>query len=208
MLKPLSYLAALKHFISTVNFIEMKDAFLEFNTSESNKTHVLPIADEMYFVNKKTLFLSEVTLSNSNEVEFSEEKDILEKTIDLDCLIHSEEILSINESEYKLTYSILDIDVETIISKTEYDHHKLVVYYMIRNLYRLTEYMGENRYRVTTPTGFVKYIHQGECDCRVFNLINRGKKPCMHILLVNSYKANKSAFLEAGVSDLEVMDQY
>jgi hypothetical protein len=74
-------------------------------------------------------------------------------------------------------------------------YNALLAVKTIREGYRIVETAGSH-INVITRSGSVRTTTSKDCDCKQFNVANRRKIPCQHIVLTKVYEENRKLFID------------
>lgn len=104
----------------------------------------------------------------------------------------------IKDNNYGLTIKINNKTwYKELVLTTEGDdlYATLAVAKIMKEGYRIVETAGSH-INVITKSGSVRTTTSKDCDCKQFNVANRRKIPCQHIILTRAYENNRKLYID------------
>jgi len=104
----------------------------------------------------------------------------------------------VKDNKYGLTIKINNLKwyKELVLTNVEDNlYQALSTAKVIREGYRIVETAGSH-INVITKSGSVRTTTSKDCDCKQFNIANRRKLPCQHIILTRAYEENRKLFVD------------
>lgn len=198
-MKTLAFLSAVKHFMESVTSVSMigdSEVIPEFIVESSLHLYLITFKipeNKLTEVQRNAVIASNKYLGVESTSYMT-----LENWIMNNRYITGEFINSTNKLKYYAGTTKVDVTIPT----PTYTHENLEVFYAIRQGFRVTEVREENTYFVTTPSGNTRNILGSQCSCKEFSIVNRSKKPCLHLKIKKAYTENRAMFFEAGIATI------
>jgi hypothetical protein len=174
-----------------LNYKREKASFTKDEDSLAYITYPLSIKLLNKYIDYKQLEWGE-----NNDCEWEVEQYV--DQVIIPDLIQYAILQKVKDNKYGLTIKINNIKwyKELVLTNVEDNlYQALSTAKVIREGYRIVETAGSH-INVITKSGSVRTTTSKDCDCKQFNIANRRKLPCQHIILTRAYEENRKLFVD------------